>query len=336
MGVRDRGVSGNPSRRRRLAALAAVPVTAALLAAPAAPRPPSLHFTTFPTRAVVGGSVSVAASLPRPKDACTAELAYANGAVQSGAAKPPTSGARRVWTWTVPATAATGTGRVSVSCRASGGVDHALVVVAAPVPKVDVVKQGFSIRTSQTSTTASFGVVLANRSKTEDATEVSVLVNLVNASNALIGSQTSVIQTVHANTQSVIGGSVNLPGGSALNHLEVVVHVGGSQPSVPSPVPVVANARIVPDAHDPAWVASIDGELRNESSKLVLNSASISAVVLDSGGNVVGGGSGYASGTLPPGSREFVQLSSGVTSVPVANAASVEVTVTPTYAEQSG
>jgi hypothetical protein len=130
---------------------------------------------------------------------------------------------------------------VTVTCRQSGRAERALVVVAAPVPKVDVVEQGFSIRTSQTCSSASYNVVLANRSKTEDATEVSVLVNLVNASNALIGSQTTTIQTVHAHTQSVIGGSLTLPTGAALNHLGVVVHVGGSQPRFPSPVPVVAN-----------------------------------------------------------------------------------------------
>jgi hypothetical protein len=208
------------------------------------------------------------------------------------------------------------------------------VVVAPPLPKLVVVKQGFSLRTSPTGSTVSYGVVLANRSKLDDATQVSVLVNLVNASNALVGSQTATIPTVRAHSQSVVGGSVVLPPGTTLNHLEVVVNAASSQPTVPAAMPILANARIVPDPNDPAWVSAIEGDLRNESSKLVLNSASISAVVFDSSGNVVGGGTGFATGTLPPGSREFVQLNSGVTSVPVANAASVEVTIQPTYAQQ--
>jgi hypothetical protein len=64
--------------------------------------------------------------------------------------------------------------------------------------------------------------------------------------------------------------------------------------------------------------------------KLTLQTAALSAVVLDSAGNVVGGGSGAASNSLPPGRRVVFKLSGGLGDIPVPKASSV-LTAIPTW-----
>jgi hypothetical protein len=83
-----------------------------------------------------------------------------------------------------------------------------MVVDAALPPKIDVLKQGFSVRTPEYGgDTVSFGVILANRSKVDDARDVSVLVNFVNAGNVLIGSSLKKVALIRADTEYAFGTS---------------------------------------------------------------------------------------------------------------------------------
>jgi hypothetical protein len=89
---------------------------------------------------------------------------------------------------------------------------------------------------------------------------------------------------------------------------------------------------IEPSLYDPGWVGDVAGELINNDAQMALQSTSFSAVVLDSTGNVVGGGNGYTYGTLPPGTRMVFKLTGGgFNDIPLDKAASVMVTTTPTW-----
>lgn len=57
----------------------------------------------------------------------------------------------------------------------------------------------------------------------------------------------------------------------------------------------------------------------------------LSAVIFDDAGNVIGGGSGFAFQTLPPGARQFIQLSYGLDAIPMIRAASMLVSITSTW-----
>jgi hypothetical protein len=53
--------------------------------------------------------------------------------------------------------------------------------------------------------------------------------------------------------------------------------------------------------------------------------------VFDAAGNILGGGTGYAFQTLPPGTREFIKLTMGLKAIPITQAASAVVSVDPSW-----
>jgi hypothetical protein len=327
---------------RAVRALALVAVTAllsglALLpAASGAGAATGLHFSSFPTRVLAGGEASVAVTGPHTNDRCSLVVAYPGGSAQRAPATRVTGPRPLAWTWTVPGTAKSGAAHVTVSCRSAGRISRRLVVVGkVQPPRVDVVKQGFSQRTKYSNTAVSYGVVLANRSTTYDALDVSVLVNFVGANGALVGSATTVVKSIPARSQYALGKSAtSVDGPVTVARLEVVIQVGSGQPAIKAPQPAVLNGTIAPGTSDPKWIGSVRGELTNEASALIIKSAAVSVVVLNAAGDIVGGGSGSAYGTLPPGAREFVRLTTGLDSILMTDAASLQFSVEPSYAAE--
>ena len=300
------------------------------LLAPGAGGASGLGFTSFPKRTLAGGSATVVVRVPRANDRCTLGVAYPNGTIQRGLRTLVSRTLPLTWTWTVPPATKTGTAHVSVACRSSGRISRSLVVVGKVLPpKIDVVKQGFSVRARFGQSSISYGVVLANRSQTDDALDVHVLVNFVNPSNGLVGTSTTTLKSIAAGSEYALGKSASVDG--TVSRLEVVVQVGNKQPAIKAPVPTVLNGAITPGVSDAKWVGAVKGELTNVSKSLILRSAGISAVVLNSAGEVVGGGSGSVYGTLPPGAREFVELTFGLDSVLVSDAVTVQFSVDPSY-----
>ena len=203
-------------------------------------------------------------------------MRYAGGPLQPGLRSIRVGARPTVWTWTVPRNAPPGTARVSVSCRGAGKLTGLLEIVAPPLP-IDVVKQGFSLRSSSVERQVSYGVVLANRSTREDALDVFVLVNFVNASNVLVGSESVNLDAIPAGTQYDHGGSMSFTGAAPVDHLEVVIKVGDRQPAAHTPAPTVSNIRIVPSQNDPTWVDEVDGDMLNPGGDLMTRAGSRSS-----------------------------------------------------------
>jgi hypothetical protein len=78
-------------------------------------------------------------------------------------------------------------------------------------------------------------------------------------------------------------------------------------------LPTITNIRIYPDLFRPDYVGSL------------------STVVFDANGNVLGGGSGYAFASLPPSAREFFKIERGLDAIPMGRAASAMVSAVGTY-----
>jgi hypothetical protein len=288
-----------------------------------------LRFSTYPKRTLPGKTVSVAITGPTTKDVCSLTVRYAGGPLQPGL-RSITVGARRtVWTWKVPENAPPGSARVSVACKHAGKLSGLLEVAEPPLP-IDVAEQGFSLRSKFGRGDVSYGVVLANHSKREDALDVFVVVNFVNASNVLIGSESTNLDAIPAGTQYNHGGSVSFPGAAPVDHVEVVVKVGDRQPASHVAVPAISNIRIVPSQNDPTWVDEVDADMLNAAPDLMTR-ARLSVVLFNAAGAVVGGGIGSSSGSLPAKARQFVKVSSDVDSVPIADAVSAQITVVPSY-----
>jgi hypothetical protein len=289
-----------------------------------------LRFSALPKHVLPGKTARVGVTGAKARDVCRLNVKYAGGAAQRGLRLLTVGPRRPSWTWKLPVGTRPGAARVSVACESAGRVSGQLVVDPLPL-RIDVVKHGFSIRASSNRSTVSYGVVLANRSRSEDALDVSVLVNFVDSRNVLVGTEDTTLDSIPAGAEYRLGDSASFNGTPDLSRLEVVVRVGDRQPAVREPVPAVTNVRIAPDKREPTWVDAVLGDLTNVSRRNVLTRVQLSVVILNGAGEVIGGGTGSASGTVPPGARQFVEVDSGVEPVPSADAATALFTVVPRY-----
>jgi hypothetical protein len=240
-------------------------------------------------------------------------------------------GGRAHWVWQVPEVAQPGRATVTAACGRAGSVSRAVTVVGSLIPpRIDVQKQGFSVRPRSSGSNASYGVLLKNVSPNADAVDVYVLVNFVMADGHLIGTSSNTIAVIGAGNVYAYGGSLSFPGAAPVDHLEISVKMGGRQRGV-AKSPAIENVRVLPGRTDAAWMGEVDGEVVNDHPSLNLSRATLSAVVMDASGNVIGGGTGSASALLPPGTRQAFALRSGFDSIPWSRVASATVSSLATY-----
>src|SRR5712692_10009767 len=322
------------SRQARIVARAALALGLAALAASAAGTAgvAKVRFVQLPGRVVQGNQVTATVAAPSGRS-CVLTVRYGNGDRQQGLQRVRAAGGRASWTWRVPLSAQAGLAKVTASCGGAGSAARSLIVVGQLIPpKISVVKDGFSIRPHDygSGTDVSYGVILHNASSNADAVNVNVLVNFVLADNKLLGSQSSNLQLLRAGSSYALGANMGFPGAAPIARLEVVVQIGGKQPTSPHQ-PATANVVIEADQFKPDWVGDVAGELVNVDPKLTLQNASLSAVVFDKAGNVIGGGNGSSSFSLPPGTRAVFKLTSGFNAIPTAKADSASVSVIPSW-----
>src|SRR5581483_3874849 len=196
-----------------------------------------------------------------------------NGAA-AGLGAAPVVGGRATWRWTVPVDAKPGRAQVVASCGRAGHVTRTLVVVGSVVaPRITVSKQGYSIRPGLSSgSTVSYGLLLVNDSQTEDALDVSVLVNFVEPSGHLFGSASTTISAIGAGQTYALGDSLSFPGAAPVVRLEPVIQVG-AHTKASQRLPQVVNAHVEPSTFEPAWLGSVEGEVSNVDPSLILRSA---------------------------------------------------------------
>nr|MBA2332507.1 hypothetical protein [Actinomycetota bacterium] len=224
---------------------------------------PALRFTSGSLRVVAGQAAFVAVAVRPVGVRCSAAVRYANGGAQSGLKPIRAVNGHARWTWRLAEKAAPGAASVTVACDRVGRRSRALMVVRPPIPaSVVVVKQGFSQRLSRsgTSSSLSFGVILANPSPDQDALDVTVLVNAIDASNRVVQTATARVAGVAAASSFGTAGQMSL-GTAPVSRLELVVQLGARVPKTPLVYPVLANAQIVPSRFDKGYIGGVDGEL---------------------------------------------------------------------------
>jgi hypothetical protein len=269
--------------------------------------------------------------------ACTAALTYANGKSQKTAGRRPTNG-RISFVVSVPQTAALGAGHWIVHCGLHSWQGSFVVVAARSqvddaTPRVIVDKQGYLQRPNKTGAGSfvSYGLILHDTSPTEDAKKVYVIVNLVSAGGQLLGSRSQTIDYIPAGGTYALGNSLPLGTQEGVARLELTIRVGAHEPHQGSVMPDFANIGIYSSAADPGWVAEVDGEAINDTSPKILAHASLSIVVLDADGNILGGGTGAVIAPLPSGSRFVFRAMNGFKAIPLDRAASALISPTPSY-----
>ncbi len=274
-------------------------------------------------------TVSVAA---KGSASCSLAVRYADGSTQANLRSSSPAKGTAAWTWTLPQITAPGAARLTVRCG-SAQARRMVTVVGTLIPaKIVVAKSGYSIRSRPLSgDSVSYGIVLKNLSPNVAAEQVSVQTNFVKANNYLVGTVTDSVAAVGPGSTYNVGGSLSFPGAAPVDHLEFVVLIGAKKKSKPVHQPALDDVSAVPASYDPIWVAWIQGEVVNDHPSLMLANAQLSAVMFNAAGNVIGGGTGYALGKLPPGTRAVFKIQSGVDSVPIAKVASIAISVAPSY-----
>lgn len=295
-------------------------------------RAQAVKFISGNSRVVQGNPATVSVQVQPNGARCSLAVRYKSGAKQRGLPVVTANGYVASWTWEVPRKVQTGPARVTASCAGAGRATKRLIVIGQVLPpSVQVVKTGWSTRPYPFGGTGvSYGVILANQSTKRDALDVNVIVNFVMSDNRLIGSAGAHISDIAAGTQHAFGGELSFPGGAPIARLEVVVKIGKGGPATRTK-PGISAVRVVPSIWEPQWAGSVEGEIQNDSTSRTLQAAELSCVVLDGDGNIIGGGSGYGGGQLPPAARVFFKIDNGMRPIPFYKAASALVSVVPTY-----
>jgi hypothetical protein len=308
-------------------------VVLGIFTASASGRTEAVHFVSGNARVVQGNEATVTVTVQPAGARCSLAVRYKGGAKQPGLPAVAASGSRATWTWQVPRKAKPGPARVTASCAGAGRATTRVTVIGQIIPpKITVVKTGWSVRPYKYGGAGvSYGVILANESTKQDALDVTVLTNFVMADNRLIGSASSRIGDIAAGTQHALGGELNFPGGAPIDRIEVVVKIGKSGPATHTK-PGLSAQRILPSVFEPEWCGSVEGEVQNDSASRTLQSFTLSTVVFDAAGNIIGGGMGFGGASLPPAARVFFKISTGMRPIAFNKAASVLVSVVPTYA----
>lgn len=306
-------------------AVVASGIAAGSLAAKAAP----LRITA-PGRAYQGKVTLV--SVNSASFSCRLSVRFANGDKLGDLPPSTVQKGKVVWRWQVAEFAPAGQAKLTIACPGAKATRSIIVVGGLIPPRIEVVKKGFSARFQGGNENVSYGLVLQNTSPNGNALDVAVLVNFVLPDNHLIGSASTEIPIINAGSVYNLGGELTFVGAPTIARLEVVVDPGGSARTQKIFFPGLANVHLVPNTLDPAWLGSIEGDLINVHPSLTLTNSSMSCVVLDANGNVLGGGTGNAYFKLLPGTRSFFKITSDLDPIPFDKAASVAISIIPQYA----
>lgn len=314
---------------RRVVAVLAVMSLVAVTGAAA--KSGGARFSQLPSRVLQGKSVTATVAV-KSGATCTLSIRYVDGKMQPGLGSSRSVNGRAKWKWQIPELAEPGPAQATAACGAVGRATRTLTVVGNLIPpKIEVLKRGFSSRLRGSMTSVSYGLVLKNLSPNANALSVTALVNFVMTNGALIGTATTRVAVINADSTYYLGGTLQFIGAPPIDRLEVVVTPGGRVKATRVHLPKMDFVRLVPSPYEPAWLGSIEGDVVNDHKTLTLGNNQMSAVVFDAAGNVLGGGAGSTIAKSPPGTRQFFKLGSGFDSILFNKAASVQISTIPTY-----
>jgi|1186.fasta_scaffold01376_2 hypothetical protein len=264
-----------------------------LAAGAASARQGEVVFLTSPASAAQGSTVRATVVVSRAVPRCTGTLRHAG---TSSAKVVAVVRLRASFAWRLPATAAPGTWTIAVKCGRAGSAFGSFKVTRRTTPPaavmVAVEKSGFSVA----GTELGYGVVLRDTSATRDAVGVTVTVNVVDAANRVLRTDTSHLSGIPAGSTYYFGGDVFLDAGSAPASLQVSVRTEGDQPKRLAG-PQVAGLTATADA---AGRVHLHGELTNTATQPMSSLTRISGVVFDTAGNVIGGGVTFPTAPVRP------------------------------------
>jgi hypothetical protein len=277
----------------RLAALLGV-LVAALGAAGAVAQDGRLRVLLTPSVVKPGSTVTIDVTVSPLGAPCSASV---------GQVELPTKRAvagKLRWKWTVPAGAALGRRAVKVGCVDAGAVSLTLAVVRQTTPaSVVIEKSGLSQQRGGLNTVG-WGLSLANPSPDEDATDVVVVVDILDGSGASLGRQTQSVRSIPAGTTFWLGGTAFLPSDTPAARLSLEVRLGGRRLRSVR-LPTVTGLR-TESASDGG--TNVLGQVTNTGAQRLSSLSRVSVVALNGSGAIVSGGYTFLVGGLAPGASK--------------------------------
>jgi hypothetical protein len=276
-----------------------------------------------------GAVARIVVSAARATVSCGIDVAYQDGSHSSFLPDKSPHKGKVAWSWRVPRYAGTGAATIAVSCLHGGSAKaRFFVLIRSTAASIAVQASGYTPAPHRfdSGTTIGYGLVLVNKSNAEAALNVKVGVNLVDASNRVIGTDPGFISAIPAGATYYYGSSVFTPGADPLARLEPVIQIGESEPKKVPSIPV-DNVQVNPDTDD--TTATVTGEFSNPFPHAIDEFAKISAVFFDASGTVIGGGFTLPHFQIPPGTRTAFRIDSDP--VPASAIATVRVTVEPSF-----
>jgi hypothetical protein len=262
---------------------------------------------------------------------CVATIRYMGGKVQRlGDRVAGPKGA--TWSFRIPAVRP-GSARAGVDCGEAGRASIPFKVTAAlQAPRIITERTGFSQRLNRDgSTDVCFGLQLRNDRARVDATHVAVLVNLVTADNRVIATDHLRFVRIPAGATVYIGDQISRIVNIPITRVEVVAVEATSTPVQPATPPLISDIQITPNRE--GYVDKVYAQLLNQSA-LILQGGELGTVILDSAGNIIGGGRGTVQGPVSLGARELSKTFGQLDAVPYASAAEALISVVPRYPRQ--
>jgi hypothetical protein len=317
------------ARLAAISALVALSLTATAAAAIDAGN--SFRFGFVPQRAFQGQPATLSVVVRPTGVLCTATVRYADRSLQRLPGVRARAG-RASWRWKIPAKVKPGSATAAATCGRAGKGTRSFVVAGPPTAPARVVikNSGFSQRVRFTSRYVSYGVELSNPSPENDALDVTVLVNFVDATNRVVDSDSTRIDAIGAGTVYYLGGSTTIPDASQVSKLEIVTRIAGQAPKRKLG-PAFADVIVQAAKSDPAWVGAVVGQIENDHPTSLLKRTSISTVIYDSAGTIIGGSTGDMSEELLPGIRAYFQAARGADAVPFDRAFSASISPLGSY-----
>jgi len=166
------------------------------------------------------------------------------------------------------------------------------------------------------------GVLLHNNSA-QDAKSVRVSVNIVDADDDVLKTESGSLNLIPAGATAAVGIDTFLEAPTRPKTLEVTVTTdtyAGSGTELPA-------LRRIQVRDDEVLGTTVTGELRNTTSHTVSSIQEISVVLLGTDGRVIGGGYTFPGNDIPPGSRIAFAASNGVSVTPRARIGRAIVTI---------
>ena len=291
-----------------------------------------VRITSLPGHVAQGGIEHLNAAVSTRAARCSLTVRYASKKKQALGRKQVITH-RIAWTWRVPATAAVGKASARVSCDGHAAKTGRFVVKRRLVPaSVTVTQSGLTQVPDgvDSGTNISYGFVLVNHSQDEDARDVEVDINFLDAAgNAVATDSQILLGGIRAGTNFYMGGLVLTNSSTVVTHMAAFVKVGESSPRS-LVAPAVTNVRLSADPYDGTVI--LDGDVTNEATSNLSLLAEISAVYFNSAGKIVGGGLTFPPFALPPGAQTAFEIDTLGTPL-ASSVAQAKVSVDPDYGD---